>query len=638
MNKKIKDTKSDSSINIKSVNKKWQIIKKNQILQESLNQLEKRMNTYPTQVHEFMRFLNNIKYIASPINYQQPGSITDYFLKNFALNDKQEIYFIHNIDFIFTTANYQSIFQKFNCSSPPLEFIDSLYKLLSLRQKTDPHYIYMNYKFQSRSYSCIFDHTECFRLFDGNILFDDSSMYKNTGSFIKSTLHILLHEKTYMIPIKANNSLAEKNTSFQKLNDPTSNQFKAIATILRKRAIKDTAFESRYQIIFKHLYQHLKPSSIDLHSSEDNNTAINILNQYQLSLTPHQMPVNFIEFLLKLTNGSQNAINQLAMLIARINLIKKPQEDPHILPKLTIILTSNVQVVKEFFVQLYEHMQKNSKSICELSSQTTIENNIFFKLNGGILQVFEHRNPVNPGDLKILKKMVKCVPVHTSDKTVGRITYISNCHHIILVKKPEDILVYKNFFQNSLEVIKLNEKVPNKRTKKPPTFTCQDSSTLSPYLDHYDYQWIQIIFASYGLLLLHEKKTISEKILPLVDPTSTVTSFLSECCTFEPTADCYAHELYLLYKNYVLKNHGVDSVKKIHLVDILKGRYEYFRPRHHAKDNCWGFKGIAIKKDKLLEYTESSTDSNSGTIQVENEITQYIEKINKKIFPLLGVD
>jgi hypothetical protein len=558
----------------------------------------------------------------------------------FIINKKHDIYCIRNYDLLFNKKNYPDVFHKLGYHCPTPEFIDSLYEVLDFNKIDRVVWKYSCYKFQNNCLNCIFDHDELFRIFDGNILFDDNLIAPKDSFLVRSTVNTLLYEETYKLPVIINNNLLQ--VSFKELKQPTLDQFKSIADFLRKPRFLETALPQQHneQVLLQYIISFLKQNNY-LDEFETDKKYLNssiivdgevkhILNErkdFLASAPPRIVPENFIFQLSKITDGSETTIDQLAMLIARINLgksLQKSNSNSHInniSDKLTILLTTNINNITTFFNVLYPVGRRNYRSIHELCTRKALIENIIFKYNGGILHIFEHGKSTSPDDLKLLKKFVKSVPVRKTDKAVGRLTYISNCHYILLAKKQEEVLPYKNYFQNSSQIIALNTQ-----------------QTPLPTLTKYDYKWVHTIFATYGLLLLANENNSVLKKQKLLDINSVITAFLKECCIISPEYDCYANELYLLYESYVENNFSIEPVKKLHFVNILKanGDYSYYRPRHHKNDNRWGFKGISIRKEKLEEYMSSNTISQAD--QVENKIARYLGKINKRIRPLIGIE
>ncbi len=664
------DNQSNSSsiLNIDVVNKNWEQIKVQQAFQKYSDQFQ----IYIHLCYEnYFKFLDNSNIVkdttVSAYNCQRAIEQINFIYSIFsnpnlfALNKDQDIYCIKYIDFSFNRTNYKDIFFKFNYFHPPLEFIDSLYEVVSLRKKNEHYWKYIHYRYQNHCESCIFDRFEFFRTIDGNILFDENAFLVENVAMIRSSINTLLHENDYKKPVNVNNHYAaQENSIFSKIKQPTFRQFKAIIDILKNSKIEIEAIKKHdeqilLQLILWHLQQNHDLAKLVLTGSHTlepltwlEGKPKHILEERRNFLSINKKPpINFIRQLSILTDGSVAALNQLAMLLARINLVKNHKKETFssVPSKITIILTSNVKMVQKFFDQLYPEGRKNYKSIHDVCNRKNLIEHILFKMAGGILQVCEHGKSVSSEDLKIIKKFVRMMPVHKQDKAVGKLTYISNSHYVVLVKKQEEVMAYKNHFQNLSEVIVLNGEKDGDDTlldQKGTVCSSQRSSTaqrlILPILEEFDYKWVHTIFATHGLLLLAEENVSLSIKQPLLDLQGVVLSFLTVCCTLEPTVDCYADELYLLYRGYVVKKYGVEPIKKIRFVNILKldGQYSYLRLRHHAKDNRWGFKGIGIKKEKWEEYVTLNIESPKN--QKENQIFAYLGKINRTICPLIGIE
>jgi hypothetical protein len=564
----------------------------------------------------------------------------------FSLTKKHQIFCLRNMNLTFNEFNYQEIFHQCGYYYPHIELIDRLYEVLSLCKETRSEWKYIYYKYQNHHNDClakcIFDHRELFSIIDGNILFNINVLANGGKVSIGNTDKTLLYKKTYKIPISYNNQYADltNNMLFVRFKQPSVSQFKAIINNFRKSKviIEEPIEKSEEQILLQLIIHHLQQNHhlaecVPIVPSQDPQVWItgmpkNILEARQRSLVKNKInvPINFIKYLLVLTNGDEKTLDQLAMLIARINL----DRPSCISPKLTIIMTSDDNLIKKFFDQIYSTRQIKIQSIHDLCSKNSIIENIMFKLNGGILQICNHSQSVTMEDLKIFKKIVRCSPIHKPDKFVGKITYISNCHYIILAKKQEEAIAYNNNFHNLSDVIILNGEN-----------SLNQNSTLQN-LEEFDYQWIHTIFATYGLLLLTEKNfSLSSLKQPLLNLKKVIASFLNECCTVQSTEDCYADELYCFFQSYLTKKYGVEAVKKITLINTLKsdGHYKYKRLRHYAKDYRWGFEGIGIKKQKLDEYT--TLNKNPLLNQPDDRIAKiasFILKVNKKIRPLIGIE
>jgi hypothetical protein len=612
-----------------------------------------QLNAYFDSLCETITKLNNILAIPNingPLYIKRTTKELQHHLifrniELFILDKNKNIHCINDLKLVFNKNNYQDVFKKLGYHDPPVELINCLYETLLLSKITRPYRSYNNYfkyKLQNKYSHCIFDCYDLFSNFDGNIFFDNKDSSKLNSI-------ILLCEKTYKNPIRMNNLFAsqENNLSFVKLKQPTASQFKTVIDYLRNvplktESVKNHIEQGLLQFIISYLQQNHQlaktlPTFPNSQNSSDRTTVANFLSQ-------NKKNDNFIKQLSVITDGGGSVLDQLAMMIARINLIRSPETNKcsnGLSPKITIILTSNVNVVKNFFEQLFpDERQKSYTTLHELCSKKAILENIWFKYNGGILQICEYGKSVSIEDLKILKKFVKGTPVRISDKVVGNLIYISNCHYVMLAQTQEEVIVYKNYFQNLSDVIVLdNGKVKNNTKQENTTISCNTATQpiVLPSLEKFDYDWVHIIFATYGLLFLADEKFIRSKRQPSLDLQTVVSSFLEECCTPEPKADCYAKDLYRLYRGYFMKNYGIEPVKRIHLVNILKadGHYPYCRLRHHAGDNDWGFKGIGIKKEKLEEYKTSNATLQSD--QIEPKIANYLSEINKKIRPLLDI-
>ena len=552
----------------------------------------------------------------------------------FALNKNKEIYCIGKIEFSFNRDNYQSVFHKWGYYCPSEKFIDSLYQVLALRKEKGPYWKYINYKMINNCSDCVFERLEWFTFFEGNIFFT----YDNKKE--------LLHEKTYKIPVIVNNQAAKSGYCFSMLRQPNVRQFKAIMDLIKPFIESGNSLsivkhnEQRcLQFIIHHLqknYSLVKSIQINEEYIVQSNLKARLVKRNEVSnkckgvseKNTGNIPINFIRYLSMLDNEHLEVLDQLAITIARINLLKEKKDrmSKGIIPKITIILTANVEVIKKFFIDLYPTSIKLVNNISELCNKKKLTENILFKLNGGILQIAESSGRVKEEDLKILKKFVRSMSVSKIDNAVGSIKYISNCHYILLADKQEEVNVYQNYFNGLAEVIIL-------KGKKVTELTTLSDEAKPLQLDEFDYHWIHTIFATYGLLLLTEEKGRTKKKETVLDIPEVVKDFIEECCT--NNGDCYVDDLHLLYKHYFIKKYGIEPIKRIRLVNLLKldGQYKYCQLRHSAKDYKWGFKGLSIKEDKINEYVKSQSDCQL----TEKTVLEHIEKINEKVIPLLEV-
>lgn len=612
-----KSIKSHPSFDVDAFNRKLTI-------QKYYYQLQEYKNTcLQTFCLDYFNKLN-----SNPLPYHVNMAMSKYTIFDdpnlFALSKKHEIYFTKNYNLHFDKNNYHDRFLICGYCPPASEFINSLYEILSLRNKTDPHWIYTNYKYKNKGYTCIFDQLDLFRIFDENLIFDESPVFRN-GSSIKSSYHTLLNEKTSERPVLTNNLHTE---FFPKLKQPSLPQLKAIFTLLRNSKLeRDTEqkhpLQDQMEYILAYLLQHQLVKFPDINLRDKPFT---IPNNRQNILSSNAIPPNVIGILDHLTSGNVESLSQLATLIAKVNLTRGTKQLIGISPKLTVIMTPNPEIIKTFFAQLYKQPSKNCKSIHTLRNKKSIIENILFKYNGGILQVYNHTNSVSIEDLKFFKKLVRSIPILIPDKVAGSLKYISNCHYVVIVNKQEDARIYQNFFQNLAEIINLNS-----HTDK------LQQGTIDFRLSKLECEWVHTILATHGLLCLDKEKHRAPKKQSRSDADVAILSFLEECCIFEPNADCYAYKLYEIFSKYIIKNYGVEPIKKLHLIEKLKKnkRLIYCRPRHRATEHGWGFRGITIKKEKWDEYFNENISSHSH--QVNYKVAEYLKEIDRTVRPLLGI-
>ena len=599
--------------------------------------------------------------------FNKYGFLGDLYM--FALNKKKEIYYIRNIDFAFDRNNYQSVFNKWGYYYPSIEFFDGLYQALSLRKEEGPYWKYIYYKQTNNCSNCIFDVPQYFSYFEENIFFTDGQT------------KYLLNEKTYKMPISINNQIIRDAQALQRelisisiLRQPNLKQFKAIMDLIKpfiKSENSLSILKNCEQMLLQFIINHLQKNHDIVKSIQVNQTYIEKLSQQVRIIrngVPHakhileerqaffvenkkKLPIKFIRYLSTLDSGDLEVLDQFAMTIARINLLKnnntgtKNEVLEGITPKITIIITPNVKVIKKLFEEIYPNGRRVASDIAELCNKKKLSENILFKLNGGILQIAEHSGRVTEENLKMLKKFIRSIPVSKRDNAVGSIKYISNCHYVLLADKQEDVNAYKNYFQDLAEIIVFKgEKIEELTVlDEEVNLQYQDQgfaenlkSMSFPSLDELDYKWIHTIFATHGLLLLtDERNGNAKRNKSLLDIQKVVKEFIKECCIISDSEDCYADELYVLYKHYFIERYGIEPVKRIRLVNLLRldGRYIYCRLRHNAKDNRWGFKGLAIKKEKLEEYIKSYDKEQL----MAEMLIKHIEKINEKIIPLIGI-
>ena len=582
------------------------------------------------RLNPFISLADNYKVVKTAVNDRY--SIFDSPIL-FVLNNKQEIYCTENFKFLFDRTNYQTVFPNYGYYVPTIEFIDSLYRILSFRDNANPYWAFIKYKYRNQASKCIFDIPEFFKIFDGNLFFCENP-YDEIS--IKNSFPILLHEKEYRIPTSINNCLSKEDCStFSKLVQPTFTQFRAIAEMLCSsesnripgRKYPKQIFEKKHPLQVQMIYilYHLQQQQyvkFPLTNLEDNSFVMG----WQNILSANVIPPNVTGFLAQITNGSIASLDQLAALIARINLMRSIKDFAGIPPKLTVIMTSKPDTVKFFFDQLYPQPQNHFESVRTLCNKKSIIENILFKYNGGILQVCNHTSSVSLENLKVLKKLVKSIPLHIPDKAVGRLTYISNCHYVVIVDKQQDARIYQNFFQKLTEVIVLNIDTDDSQ-----------QSIIDFRLSKQECEWIHTILATHGLLCLDKETHHTSKKYSPADLNTVISSFLNECCIIEPNADCYAYTLYKIFCKYIKKNYGVKPVKKLHLIDELKtnSRFIYCRPRHRATEHGWGFRGIAIKEEKWDEYLNENISSHSH--QVNYNVAEYLKEIDRTVRPLLGI-
>lgn len=562
-------------------------------------------NAFMNFTYQFENY-KNLYILHSQNNYQPWSNFTfqkelefknNYgFFSNlnfFALNKEKNIFFSYDTKFAFNRDNYIEIFQQRGLFPPAIEFIDALNTILTLRNENGPYWKYIYYKQENNCSHCIFDVYQYFRYFEENLLFVND--FEDT---------ILLCEKNYKLPVMVSNNYLSPS-----IKQPSLKQFKAITDFLKMNVNKLNQVKKQEQILLQNIIKHLHKNHglfnlIDeINKSKlDNGLNVRVI-QGQMRIPQNNLeyiqeyfakeldfPECFFLYLQYLGVDSLNIIDQLAMTIARINLSKSENTIKNISPKITIILTPQVQLLKTFFKEIYADglTIKNMTDLCDFKK---IEHNIIAKINGTILYLIECKGNEKEEHFKILKKFIKLSPVTKKDKAVGKITFISNCHYVLIVDKQKDLIAFKNYFQNIAEVIIL--KGSNE---------VEDSLNLSTY----DYNWIHTFFATYGLLLLTNTREHEIKIRNKVefDIDTVIKEFMNDCCFISAEKDCYADELYMLYSQYIKTKYGLNPVKRIHLINFLKldGRFVYCRLRHKSTDNKWGFKGLSIIKEKQGEY------------------------------------
>ncbi len=570
--------------------------------------------------------IENAPYIHKKIQSDLLNYPDQFVLKN------RMIYYVDNIYFAFNKANYKTVFQNYGLVEPPQEFIDCLYQRLLHGRKTSPYWKYIHYKAMNNCPTCIFDALDLFRFFEGNVFFSP-----------KGISWSLLDEKTYKLLVNINNELYP----FTKLKQPTLHRFKSIAAWI-KESIKDrynlTIEKNENQVLMQHIVKQLqqqgKAKSVYINMDYINAIDVSFITNEEVMGTctlkkqqlffrnnPAALSANLIDYLFALTNGEQKAFDQLAETIARINVLKAPAECPKtqppstaIPPKITVIATSNIKLVTKFFSLIYGNTQKTVVNIPKLCNLRSLPDALQFKLDGGILYCVEGYGQPTEKHLKLVRKLARSIPVTKRDRAVDSLTYISNCHYVLIANNQKQLNIYKGSFRQLADIILLkdNDLSPN---------------GISEFSSG-DFHWIRTVFATYGLLLLIHDSLVSEKsIKPIEDTQQIINDFIKECCIISPEADCYADELYAAYTQYFLRKYGVQPIKRTHLIKHLTstGKYLHCRPRHSAKDNRWGLKGISLRKDGVRQDEVTQDDAQ---IKKENLLKQ-INKINEIIFPLL---
>ncbi|MEG6586472.1 hypothetical protein [Dendrosporobacter sp. 1207_IL3150] len=573
----------------------------------------------------------------------------------FFLGKDKTVYSRWNKDFFFTKDNYCEIFNRHGYHYPPMRLIDLLYQLLSLTRDEHIFWQYERYKRANNAIDCIFDNPDFFVCYEDNI-------YLNTG-----TKKTLLNVHTYQDPVKFNNFLKDGfifhgkvYRSFDKLQRPSLKQFRSIMSMIRPYATKHNNLEINrnskqgfLQLIVQYLHQ--RHGMFTNYSSRSNLIISNearelwqfVPGYMNASSALDDIPISFIKYLLMLTEGNLANIDQIAKLIARINLEKTYTEknekslQQFISPKLIIAITPNINLLQKLLSEIYFFEQTIVKNMSYLCSDKGVIESTNFKICEGILQVIEKSSDISEKDLKRLSKFIQSIPVKIKDNAVGQIRYTSNSQYLMVVEKFDDLNMYSNFLSNFVEILplqgrKVEEMINNEELrsgKKKNNTPAYLNITNFPQLSQEAVFWLITVFTIYGLILLWEEDlSASKSSAKMIDNKQIVEAFIEECCTQSELVDCYADELYNAYKQFFSYNYKATSMKRTHLVNMLKlnTQYRYCRLRHSANDNKWGFRGITVNKEKMQKYNlyESNDEQNFSKIK------DYLKGINKKIIPL----
>lgn len=330
------------------------------------------------------------------------------------------------------------------------------------------------------------------------------------------------------------------------------------------------------------------------------------------------VPEKIINYIVHLTDGDMHAIDQLAKLFARINLGNKYDSKV-----IGIVGNKNIKLFLNFLMDCYsweegtsELYSLKSKSLKRTEYIAELIQKSYLGLLLTIILPEKSRKHLDEEYFRRLKKIIRSQLFKINDPAYGELKYVNRAVWVTVFEHESELGLYQEYLGGLFETVHLSNMSSNENFEM---------------LRESDVSWVFTIFATYGLVLLLEKKKIREKY----DKRKVIDEFIKNYCVISAKAECYKAELYESFYAYFIKKFSVEPITRERFQNIILSQYELkeVRPRHNRQDHKRGFQGISVDKEKLENFFNEAED---GELKKE-KVAQYLDNINEKVLNLMGI-
>lgn len=328
-------------------------------------------------------------------------------------------------------------------------------------------------------------------------------------------------------------------------------------------------------------------------------------------------------FMYILTNGDYNTLNSLAKLFAAMATPELSANVPFVIlcppetrDALLNTFSTIFQSANDTFL-IYNNALPYP-SLMDLHSSKCLHNLITLENANARAIVttdchYKQKNSTGSNTGSIIKNLLRGRLITHTDNILGTISYRNTLPIIFFPSTTEEL----NTISMISKPVILNL---NHLTEK--SFT---DNNLTSNWDANSYDWLNVTFTLYGLLLLGNKKyCLSTPDTSTrgnnFDTKTILKDFISSCCNIDSASNCftYASDLHTAYKTFVQEKYSITPEKRKDMIQHMQTIYNLTYKRPHAsrtQSNKYAIMGISLK-----DNWEAATEKFPNTYSTDNTL------------------